>query len=47
MSFSCYYGKIVAVILQIAKKWNWKIIFIRQGYIFKKVPAINVSFAPK
>ena len=34
-------------ILQIAKKWNWKWIFIQQGYFFRKIPAINASFAPK
>ena len=34
-------------ILQITKKWNWKCIFIHQGYFFRKIPAINAKFAPK
>ena len=33
--------------LQIVKKWNWKWIFIHQGYFFTKVPTINSNFAPK
>ena len=39
--------KIEADILQTAKKWNWKWIFIDQGYFFRKIPAINASFAPE
>ena len=26
---------------------NWKLIFINQGYIFRKITAINASFVPK
>ena len=39
--------KIEADILQIAKTWNWKWIFIHQGYFFRKISAINGSFGPK
>ena len=38
--------KIETDTLQITKKWNWKSIFIHQGYFFRKVPVINASFAP-
>ena len=46
-AFHAIMGKIEAGILQIAKKWNWKWIFMYQGYFFRKIPAINASFAPK
>ena len=34
-------------ILQIAEKCNWKYVFVHQGYFFRKIPTINVSFVPK
>ena len=40
-------GKIEAGIPQTAKKWNCKWILMYQGYFFRKIPAINGSFAPK
>ena len=40
-------NKIEGDILRIVKKWNWKWIFIHQGYFFRKIPTINSSFAPK
>ena len=46
-AFHAIMGKIEAGLLQIAKKWNWKWIFMYQGYFFRKIPAINGSFAPK
>ena len=46
-SFYAIMDKIEADILQIAKKWNWKWIFIHQGYFFRKILAINASFEPK
>ena len=46
-AFHAIMGKIEAGILQIAKKWNWKWIFMYQGYFFRKIPATNASFAPK
>ena len=45
--FHAIIDKTKADILQIAKKWNWKLIFIHQGYFFRKIPAINASFAAK
>ena len=45
--FHAIVDKIEADILQIANKWNLKLIFIHQGYFFRKIPAINASFAPK
>ena len=39
--------KIEADILQIANKGHGKLIFIRQGCFFRKILAINASFAPK
>ena len=45
--FHAIMDKIEADIFQSAKKWNWKRIFIHQGYFFRKIPAINTSFAPK
>ena len=44
-AFHSIMDKIEVDILQIAKKWNWKWIFIHQGYFFRKIPAINASFA--
>ena len=46
-AFHVVTDKIEADILQITKKWNWKWIFIHQGYFFRKIPAINASFASK
>ena len=46
-AFPAIVGKIEAGILQIAKNWNWKWIFMCQGYIFRKIPAVNASFASK
>ena len=46
-AFHAIMDKIEADILQIAKKWNWKWIFMHQGYFFRKIPAVNASFAPK
>ena len=46
-AFHAIMEKIKVDILQIAKKWIWKLIFIHQGYFFRKIPAINASFAPK
>ena len=46
--FHALMDKIAADILQIAKKWNWKLTFTHQEYFFfRKIPAINASFAPK
>ena len=45
-AFHAVVDKIEADIPQIAKKWNWKHIFLYQGYFFRKIPAINASFAP-
>ena len=45
-SFHASMDKIKADIHQITKKWNWKWIFIHQGYFFRKIPAVNAS-APK
>ena len=45
--FHTIIDEIEADILQIAKKWNWKLIFLYQGYFFINIPAINASFAPK
>ena len=46
-AFHAIVEKIKVDILQIAKKWIWKLIFIYQGYFYRKIPAINASFAPK
>ena len=46
-AFHAIMGKTEADILQIARNWNWKCIFIHQRYFFRKIPAINVSFASK
>ena len=46
-AFHAIMDEIEADILQIAKKWNWKWIFIHQGYFFRKIPTINTSFAPE
>ena len=46
-AFHAIMGKIEAGLLQIAKKWNWKWIFMYQGYFFRKIPAANASFTPK
>ena len=46
-AFHAIMDKTEADILQIPKKWNWKIISIRKEYFFRKIPAINASFAPK
>ena len=45
-AFHAIMDKTAPEILQIAKKWNWKWIFIHQGYFFRKISAINASFAP-
>ena len=45
-TFHAIMYKIKTDILQIAEKWNLKWIFIHQGYFFREIPAINVSFAP-
>ena len=45
--FDAIMDTIQANVLQTAKKWNWKWIFIRQEYFFRKIPAINASFAPR
>ena len=45
-AFHAIIDKMEADILQIAKKWNWKWIFIDQAYFFRKIPANNDSFAP-
>ena len=38
-------------IMWLYKDWSramiWKLIFIYQGYFYRKIPAINASFAPK
>ena len=46
-AFHAIMDKTEADILQIAKKWTWKWIFIYQGYLFIKSPLLNTSFAPK
>ena len=46
-AFHAIIDKVEADILQIEKKWNWKLMFIHQGYFLRKIPAINVNFAPK
>ena len=46
-AFHAIMDKIEAHILQTAKKWNWKRIFMHRGYFFRKIPAINATFAPK
>ena len=38
--------KVEADILQIAKLWNWKWIFIHQEYLLREIQAIHASFAP-
>ena len=45
-AFPAVMDKVEADILQIAKKWNWRHIFLCQGYFFRKIPAINSCFAP-
>ena len=40
-AFHAIMEKIEADILQIAKKWNWKWIFIHQGYFCRKIQAIK------
>ena len=46
-AFHAIMEKIEADILQIAKKWNWKWIFIHQGYFFRKIQAIKCQFYTK
>ena len=46
-AFHVIINKIEADRLQIAKKWDWKWIFIHQEYFFRKIPVINLSFLPK
>ena len=40
-AFHTIMDKIEADSLQIAKKWNWKCIFIHQEYLFRKILAVN------
>ena len=46
-AFHAMMDKIGTGTLQIAKKWNWKWIFIHQWYFFRKMAAIKASFAPE
>ena len=46
-AFHAIMDKLEADILWLAKKWNWKLIFINQGCIFRKITAINARFVPK
>ena len=43
-AFHAIMDKIEADILQIAKKWNWKWIFIHQGYFFRKDSGYKCQF---
>ena len=46
-AFHAIIDKIAVDIFQIANKWNWRWTFIYQGYVFRKILAINASFAIK
>ena len=46
-AFHSIMDKIEVDILQIAKKWNWKWIFIHQGYFFQKNSNYKCQFRSK